>query len=87
MEFSSLKYVDHQKEEGETYQQYFQRSFLRYKEMRQLLREIIDISNAKRQKKQYGFLRSFVDRELPAFDFIQDHFTFQLECLFKNLSD
>ncbi|CDW76718.1 UNKNOWN [Stylonychia lemnae] len=87
-EFLMLEYPDHKKLENETYREYFQRSFQRYKHFRQLISGIIDLTNAKRSKKQYGFLRDFRDRYAPEF-FIQEieSITFQIECIYKNFND
>jgi hypothetical protein len=45
------------------------------------------LTNERRTKKQYGFLRNFEDREVPQFQYISEQITFEIECLFKNLND
>lgn len=51
------------------------------------MKEIFTLTNEKRTKKQYGFLRNFDDREVSHFHNIDEPITFEIECLFKNLND
>ncbi|CDW87006.1 UNKNOWN [Stylonychia lemnae] len=86
-EFSAYEYPDHKKANDESNYQYFKRSFMKFKVFRELLKNIFELTNQKRSKKQYGFLRNYEDREVPQFHYIEEQITFEIECLFKNLND
>jgi hypothetical protein len=59
-EFTEETYVDHFREPLESMKAYLKRSFLYYKYMRQLVKGIIDETNARRPNyQQLGYLKSF----------------------------
>lgn len=59
-EFTEEAYVDHSRQPGESMKAYLKRSFLYYKYMRQLVKGIIDETNARRPNyQQLGYLKSF----------------------------
>lgn len=87
-EFRYLDYPDHAIQQGETYRQYFIRSFKMFKQMRGLLAGIINETNTRTGTKEMdGFLRPFSDRISPKFAFIDERITFQIECLYKSFRD
>lgn len=66
-EFLHLDYPDHHREENESYHSYFKRSFLMYKRIRLLFKEIIEMTNAVNEEPQHGLLKGFYDRKVDKF--------------------
>lgn len=87
-EFRYSSYPDHAINEGETYRQFFIRSFQMYKQMRRLIAGIIHETKMRTGTNEMsGFLRPFSDRAAPKFSFIEERITFQIECLYKSFRD
>eukprot|EP00347_Sterkiella_histriomuscorum_P002208 403369051 len=87
-EFLHENYVDHQKVEGESYRDFFIRSFGIYQRMRMTMREIFRITLEKStEDRQEGFLRSFTNRKPHSYIAGQKYITFQYECFYKNFEE
>ncbi|CDW77167.1 UNKNOWN [Stylonychia lemnae] len=86
-EFMFRDYPDHRRYQGESHFQYFKRSFLIYKEVRQVMRSIFNLTNQQSEQKQEGFIKKFKNRKVHTFIAVQEIMSFQYECFYKNFEE
>ena len=85
----NMSYLDHKRDEGETYFQYFKRSFMLYQRMRAIIKPILENSLEYHDGDYRDYLKPFNDRALSSIitQVLKGPITFEYECLYKNLVD